>query len=63
MNNLRLIRLREVKVMTGLGRSTIYADPKFPRSVKIGARAVAWVESEVREWVETRIRDWRSGAP
>jgi prophage regulatory protein len=51
----RLLRLEAVKEITGLSRSTIYADPGFPRPVKIGERAVAWVEDEIKEWVDERI--------
>lgn len=53
----RLLRLDAVKEITGLSRSTIYADPTFPRPVKIGERAVAWVEDEIREWVDARIAE------
>jgi prophage regulatory protein len=55
----KLIRLGAVKDLTGLSRSSIYAHPDFPRPVKIGAggRAVAWVESEIRDWVEARIKE------
>jgi prophage regulatory protein len=52
----KLVRLEAVKAITGRSRSSIYADPEFPRPVKIGTRAVAWVEDEVRSWVEERIR-------
>lgn len=55
---MRLIRLKEVKYATGLGRSTIYKyieNGTFPRSVSLGERAVAWVESEVVTWVKARI--------
>lgn len=53
----RLLRLDAVKEITGLSRSTIYADPNFPRPVKIGERAVAWVEEEIQEWVNARIAE------
>lgn len=53
----RLLRLDAVKTITGLSRSTIYADPHFPRPVKIGERAVAWVEDEIKEWVDARIAE------
>ena len=53
----RLLRLPAVKEVTGLSRSTIYADPSFPQSVKIGARAVAWIEEEIRDWIDTRIAE------
>ena len=53
----RLLRLETVKEITGLSRSTIYADPNFPRPVKIGERSVAWVESEISEWIDARIAE------
>jgi len=59
----RVLRLKEVCNVTGLGRSFIYqlqAEQQFPRSIKIGVRAVGWLESEVRAWVESRIRSSRS---
>ncbi|EMY6812720.1 AlpA family transcriptional regulator, partial [Vibrio cholerae] len=44
---------------TGLGRSTIYKfmadETDFPKSVPLGGRAVAWVESEIEEWMESRL--------
>ncbi|OOE77535.1 transcriptional regulator [Salinivibrio sp. ML198] len=62
---MRLIKLSEVKHMTGLGRSTIYnlmKDGTFPKSVPLGGRAVAWVESEVEEWVMARVAERDSAA-
>ena len=53
----RILRLPEVKSKTGLGRSTIYvlmANGEFPRSIRIGARAVGWLESDIDQWIETR---------
>lgn len=51
----RLLRLPEVLDRTGLSRSTLYADSTFPKPVKIGERAVAWVEDEIKDWVDARI--------
>ena len=51
----RLLRLRAVKDRTGKSKSSIYEDPTFPRPVKIGPRAVAWVASEVDAWCAERI--------
>jgi prophage regulatory protein len=53
----RLLRIPEVLARTGLSRSRLYADPTFPRSVKIGERAVAWVEDEISDWVAARIAE------
>ncbi len=53
----KFLRLQAVKEITGLSRSTIYADPAFPKPVKIGERAVAWVDEEIRGWVDARIQE------
>jgi prophage regulatory protein len=55
---LRMLRIRPVCQMTGLGRTTIYqleSDGLFPRRVTMSARAVAWVESEVQAWIASRL--------
>ncbi len=56
--NERALRLKQVCQLTGLGRSMIYqmqAEGRFPQRIKLGERAVGWLESEVREWLATRI--------
>jgi prophage regulatory protein len=53
----RLLRRPEVETRTGLSRSTLYdwmKRGKFPQPVKLGARLVAWKESDVTTWLETR---------
>lgn len=53
-----LIRLAEVKEYTGLGRSSIYKymnEGNFPKSVSLGERAIAWVDTEIEEWVQDKI--------
>ena len=56
---MRFLRIQDVMSLTGLGRSTIYKfmadDTDFPKSVPLGGRAVAWVESEIEEWMESRL--------
>jgi prophage regulatory protein len=57
---MRLIKLKEVMHITSLARSTIYKyvkDGEFPKSVSLGEKAVAWIESEVQEWVSSRVRN------
>ncbi|TON09186.1 DNA-binding protein [Vibrio parahaemolyticus] len=59
-SNIRLIRFPEVLAMTGLSRSSMYRfieANQFPAQVKLGGRAVAWVESEVQEWIQQRVID------
>jgi prophage regulatory protein len=31
------------------------ADQGFPKRIKIGIRAVGWIESEVQAWVASRV--------
>lgn len=53
-----LLRRPKVEARTGYSRSSIYAMMEagdFPRPVKLGPRAVAWVESEVDAWIAARI--------
>ncbi|MGM1051003.1 MAG: helix-turn-helix transcriptional regulator [Pseudomonadota bacterium] len=54
----KLIRIKDVMGLTGLGRSTVYKYMNlglFPKSVKLTTRAVAWVESEVEAWIQSGI--------
>lgn len=58
----RLARLPEVLRATGLPRTTIYklmAARDFPRSIKLGPRAVAWRLAEVHAWISQRAADNR----
>ena len=61
----QLLRLPEVKAVTGLGKTSIYElirDKSFPAPVRLGARAVAWVGSEVTQWALERVHASRSVA-
>ena len=56
---MRLIKLKEVIEKTSLGRSTIYefmTKGTFPKQVSLGAKSVAWLESEVDDWIEEKVR-------
>jgi prophage regulatory protein len=53
-----ILRLKQVKVRTGLARSTLYERIKagdFPPQVSLGARAVGWLEADVEAWIGARI--------
>jgi prophage regulatory protein len=57
-----LIRLTDVQRRTGYSKAWIYrlmSQGKFPESVKIGTRAIAFVESEIDDWVNQRIAESR----
>ncbi|TVP83724.1 MAG: AlpA family phage regulatory protein [Thioalkalivibrio sp.] len=50
----RLIRSKEVQAITGLPKSSLHNMARagsFPAPLKLGARAVAWRESDVDEWL------------
>lgn len=55
---MKLMKLKAVMECTGLARSTVYkfiAEERFPKPVKLGARMVAWVESEIQDWIQEKI--------
>ena len=61
----RVLRLPRVQARTGLARSTIYvrvADGSFPQPIRLGARAVGWIESEVDAWIREQIAASRGNA-
>lgn len=56
--NTTFIRLPDVIEKTGWSRSSIYAAVTrgdFPKPIKLGLRASAWISSEVDSWVSQRI--------
>jgi prophage regulatory protein len=58
MNAKRLLRLRAVRDNVGLSRSEIYrlmALGRFPRSVPLGERVVAWDADEIEVFIRGRI--------
>jgi prophage regulatory protein len=66
MSSPSLLRRPVVSKRTGLSRSTLYRmvqSGEFPAPRQIGARAVAWVESEVSAWIESRATGTRSTGP
>jgi len=60
----RLERLPSVEERSGRSRAAIYrgiADGTFPKPVKIGARSIAFVASEIDAWIAARAAE-RDGA-
>lgn len=60
-DDLKVIRLPKLKDLLGLSRSTIYNrisekskyyDPSFPKSVKLGSKAVGWILKDVYFYIE-----------
>lgn len=63
-NEPTLLRRPQVQQRTGLSRTTLYEyikDGEFPAPVRLGARAVGWLESEVSEWIHARVKLTRQG--
>jgi prophage regulatory protein len=61
----QILRLDDIKEITGLSRSTIYDrgdvnsprfDPKFPKRIKIGLRAVGWLQGDLDAWLDSMIQ-------
>ena len=58
MTEKRIMRLPAVIHATGMSRSSIYSyarTKKFPKQIRIGDRAVGWLESEIQKWVKQRV--------
>lgn len=61
----RFLRMPEIQARTGVSRATIYnwmAEGRFPRPVRLGARAMGWPESVFEEWHRERIAKSRDAA-
>lgn len=59
----KLIRKNEVLNRTGFCRAWIYRlikQNRFPEPIKIGERAIAFIESEVDSWIDNLINNTRS---
>lgn len=53
----QILRLPQVKLATGLGKSSIYngvLNGTFPAPVALGARAIGWHQSSVESWLASR---------
>jgi prophage regulatory protein len=57
-----LLRRKRVEARTGHSRSTIYskmAKGEFPQPVRIGIKAVAWIEEEIDDYIDARVAQGR----
>lgn len=50
----KLIRIKTVCELSGLGKTSVYSLPDFPKRVVLSRRAVGWRLSEVMQWIESR---------
>jgi prophage regulatory protein len=52
------LRLPQVKSVTGLSKSTIYAriaEGNFPKQIPLGPRIVVWLESDIQSWIAEQV--------
>jgi len=59
----RILRLPRVIERVGFSRSAIYdfvSKGGFPRPVKIGVRAVGWLDSDIDAWIRERLAKTQS---
>jgi len=60
----QVLKLTEVKLITGLSGSTIYrliSQGDFPKQIKLSERSSGWLQSEVDQWLNERIAASRNG--
>ncbi len=60
---MRFLRLKEVMAITALSRSSIYKfmnEQRFPQSISLSDRAVAWIETEIEEWMGDKLQQRES---
>lgn len=53
-----ILRIKAVKELTGLGRSSIYDKIKrneFPPPIILGPRAVGWLASDLDAWLNAQV--------
>lgn len=56
----RVLRRSDVEQRTGIKRAHIYnlmSQGKFPKSIRLGVRAVGWDAVEVDQWIADRLQD------
>ena len=56
---LRIMRLSEVKAVTGLSKTTIYRfekEGRFPLRVSLGERSVGWFEDDIQSFLQSLRR-------
>jgi prophage regulatory protein len=60
-----ILRVKEVVDRTKLSRATVYVlmtgDPTFPKKIRLTARTVGFLESEIEAWIRSRIEASVSG--
>ena len=56
--SIQVLRRPAVERRIGLSRAQIYAlmsEGSFPRPIKIGRRAVGWIEADIIAWIDEKL--------
>lgn len=56
----RILRRAEVEAKTGFKRAHIYSlmkEGRFPKSMRLGVRAVGWDSMEIDQWIADRLKE------
>lgn len=59
----QILKLSEVKLITGLSASSIYRGVSantFPPQIKLSERSSGWLKSEISQWLDERIEASRN---
>lgn len=59
----QILKLSEVKLITGLSASSIYrgsAKGTFPKQIKLTERSSGFLQSEISKWLQNRIEASRN---
>ncbi len=59
----RVLRIEQVLAVVPLKKSTVYKAMKagtFPRPIRLGLKAVGWLEADIQDWINGRIAATRS---
>ena len=62
----RLLKRKQVQDLTTLSKTSIYklvGEGTFPKPIKLGAKAVAWRESDIIDWIRRRVEISRGERP
>lgn len=61
-----ILRMPKVIERTGISRAQVYTligCDEFPRPIRIGKRAVGWIETDIQAWINSRplAGSWSKG--
>ena len=57
-NDFQVIRMHQLKAITGLSKTTLYdliKKGEIPKPIKLGARAVGWLQSDIEAFISSRV--------